>query len=313
MASVELSQRALDWCAAQVPGARRVLASKQLHGGIAAITHAVSLELDDGALRELVLRRFAGPVTREWPPVEREVAALSQLSEASFGFAIPRVVAHDATGVACDLPAILLTRLSGTIDVSLSNVEGKARELGRVLAALHRVALQPPAGFEPFAIDFERRKQASPLSAVDWNAVWDALRELEYGPEQLLHGDFHLGNTLFEAERDPRRGKEERITGVVDWTLVRSGPPVSEVGYCRVDLALLFGLEAADIFLEAYEAAHGERVRDRARWDLAGATRAYPDPASWLPGWTNAGRDDLDADLVRRRLVAYVERALREL
>ncbi len=308
MTTAELSHRALDWCLAVVPGARRVIASERLRGGIAAITHALSIELVDGGVRELVLRRFAGPVTPEWPPIGREVAALSILSEAPFGVAIPGVVAYDVTGVECDLPAILLTRLTGSIDVSLSNIEGKVRELGRVLAALHRIAVEVPAGFEPFAIDFERRKKTSPLSGVDWNAAWEPLHELEYGPEQLLHGDFHLGNMLFEARRPP-----SRITGVVDWTLVRSGPPASEVGYCRVDLALLFGLDAADIFLEAYEAARGERVRDRVLWDLAGATRAYPDPASWLPGWTDAGRRDLTAELVRRRLVTFLTRASSEL
>jgi aminoglycoside phosphotransferase (APT) family kinase protein len=174
-----------------------------------------------------------------------------------------------------------------------------------VLAELHRFEVTPPPGFEPFSLGLARPKKALPsIPAPDWDRVWGALRRLDPGREQLLHGDFHLGNMLFEGER---------ITGVVDFTLARSGPPASEVGYCRVDLAMLFGLEAADLFLESYEAARRERVRDRALWDLAGAARAYPDPASWLPGWVDAGRDDLDADLVRRRLVTFVERELDEL
>jgi aminoglycoside phosphotransferase (APT) family kinase protein len=305
MSPASLAARALDWCVSQVPGTQRVLSSERLRGGIAAITHAVTLELVDGSRRELVLRRFAPPHTTDWPPISREVAALSKLSEHSFGRAIPRVVAHDATGETCDLPAILLTRLSGRLDVSLSNVDHKVRELGRVLAELHRLELTPPPGFEPYSLGLEKpRKPLPDIPAPDWGRVWKALRNLEHGREQLLHGDFHLGNMLFEGER---------ITGIVDFTLVRSGPPASEVGYCRVDLALLFGLEASDAFLEAYEAARGERVGERALWDLAGAARAYPDPASWLPGWLDAGRDDLDADLVRRRLVAFVERALLEL
>jgi aminoglycoside phosphotransferase (APT) family kinase protein len=300
-----LTAQALDWCVSQVPGARRVISNERLRGGIAAITHAVAIELSDGTRKELVLRRFAPPRTVDWPPIAREVAGLSKLSELSFAFSIPRVVAHDPTGEACDLPAILLTRLSGQIDVSLSNVENKVRELGRTLAALHRVEVTAPAGFEPYSLGLEKPKKPLPdIPAPDWDRVWRALRDLELGPEQLLHGDFHLGNMLFEGGR---------ITGVVDFTLVRSGPPASEVGYCRVDLALLFGLEAADLFLEAYEGTRRERVRDRTLWDLAGAARAYPDPASWLPGWVDAGRDDLDAELVRRRLVAFVERALREL
>jgi hypothetical protein len=77
-----------------------------------------------------------------------------------------------------------------------------------------------------------------------------------------------------------------------------------------MDLSMVFGLDAADLFVEAYESARGERIERLPLWDLAGAVRAFPDPEMWLPGWLDLGRSDLGPDLVRQRLAIFVDRAL---
>jgi Ser/Thr protein kinase RdoA (MazF antagonist) len=84
---------------------------------------------------------------------------------------------------------------------------------------------------------------------------------------QLIHHDFHLSNLLYEADC---------VSGLVDWTDVRSGPRPFDVGYCRCDMSMLYGVDAADLFLDAYRAEYGDAVPQIALWDLAGATRAFP-------------------------------------
>lgn len=46
------------------------------------------------------------------------------------------------------------------------------------------------------------------------------------------------------------RGK---LTGVVDWSMARISPRAHEVGYCRTDLTVLIGAEAAERFRRAYD------------------------------------------------------------
>ncbi|HZQ35193.1 MAG TPA: aminoglycoside phosphotransferase family protein, partial [Dehalococcoidia bacterium] len=97
---------------------------------------------------------------------------------------------------------------------------------------------------------------------------------------------------------------------VVDWDFARVDDPAFDVAYCRLDLALIDGLEAADTFLDAYETDAGRRVAGIAWWDLAAATRALPDPARWLPGYHGTGRRELTAELLRTRLRAFAAAAL---
>jgi aminoglycoside phosphotransferase (APT) family kinase protein len=161
------------------------------------------------------------------------------------------------------------------------------------------------AGSRRYAIDFASRAEAVPAGIVapDWQRVFSRLEAFSVAGTELIHHDLHLGNALFEGGA---------LSGIVDWTEARTGPWQFDVGYCRADLSLLFGLEAADELLFAYEFERGERVPQRALWDLAGALEAFPDPEKWRRAWLELGRHDLSADLVRERLTAFVERALSE-
>jgi Ser/Thr protein kinase RdoA (MazF antagonist) len=139
-------------------------------------------------------------------------------------------------------------------------------------------------------------------TAIDWARVRQVLGRLPIAGTGLIHGDFHMGNALFEAGR---------LTSLLDFTCVRRGPWQFDVAYCRCDLSLLFGLAEADEFSNAYEATRGLRVDPLPLWDLAGAIKAHPDAGAWLPGWVDAGRTDLEPDLIRERLARFVEQALR--
>ncbi len=299
----ELPERAIAWCLSQLDGARRIRQITRLRGGIAALTHALSVECDAGPLRQVVLRRFAGEVSEHWPPVLREVDTLRSLEAHAGAVRAPKLLAADASGADCDLPALLLERLPGAIDISAQHLSSKLAGLARALSRFHAAAPSCPLGAGQFAIDFARRTKPLPEGGVacDWPRAWALLEELAFENAQLIHGDFHVGNVLFE---------QGTLCGIVDWSLAECGPWQFDVGYCRVDLSILFGLQAADDFLDAYQAERGFAVAQMPLWDLAGASRAYPDPVAWLPGWLDAGRTDLSPELVREHLADFVQRAL---
>jgi hypothetical protein len=55
-----------------------------------------------------------------------------------------------------------------------------------------------------------------------------------------------------------------RLSGVVDWPNAATGSRGSDVGHCRLNLAVLFGTGTAGDYLVMYERAAGVRVDRRA-------------------------------------------------
>jgi aminoglycoside phosphotransferase (APT) family kinase protein len=114
----------------------------------------------------------------------------------------------------------------------------------------------------------------------------------------LTHYDFWSGNTLW-------RGGV--LTGVVDWSGGGLGPRGFDVGWCRLDLYLLYDEHIADTFLDAYETASGSVLPDRLMWDLWAVARSYEDLESWVPNYRDLGRADLTAAKLRERHTAWTQ------
>lgn len=296
----QLPQQALDWCLRVLARVGQPCRVTRLRGGLAASTHLVEVGFDAPGGGEMVLRRFVGARSAIWPPLEQEVAALEALADCELPFRTPHVLGFDLDGSACGHPAILLTRVPGALNLSPENAVGRAAMLGRALAELHRAKPRVPEILRPFTI---KETQASlDGTVIDWASVREVVGRLPSEGTALIHGDFHIGNALFEGGV---------LSSVVDFTCVLRGPFEFDVGYCRCDLSLLFGLAEADEFLHAYEATRGMRVEALPAWDLAGASRAHPDASAWLPGWIDAGRTELEPALIEERLARFVEQALR--
>lgn len=78
---------------------------------------------------------------------------------------------------------------------------------------------------------------------------------------------------------------------------------------CRMDAALMLGLEVADLILEAYEAETGAPVADVGWWDLFTASRADTALESWHESYAGLGPRDLTLEVVTERFDAFVTRA----
>lgn len=152
------------------------------------------------------------------------------------------------------------------------DVEGRALDAARMLAALHAVA--------PTSIALEGELEVTPADEVErwvkaFDTVEDALRPgykrcaqrlLESLPPRippaLIHGDFRLGNMLC---------KGSEVRAIIDWELWALSDP-------RIDLAWFLvtadptryppavrdcpGMPRSETLLAAYEDAIGTRVRD---------------------------------------------------
>ena len=99
----------------------------------------------------------------------------------------------------------------------------------------------------------------------------------------------------------------DRLSGVVDWPNAATGNRGSDVGHCRLNLAVLFDSRTAEDYLVMYERAAGVRV------DRRGDLRAL---LCFDPGWQRfiprqvAGRAPLDLPGMPGRVAEVIRHTL---
>jgi aminoglycoside phosphotransferase (APT) family kinase protein len=188
-----------------------------------------------------------------WPAVVREAAVLESLTAGAVP--APRVVAvtngHDAGGI----PAVLMTRAPGRLQLAPPDPREWVREMAVMLARIHASPITARAWGGP---DLE---SASPPAWSRrphlWETAHEAARLARFQHPRFMHGDYQHFNILW------RRG---RIAAVVDWVDAAHGPADIDVGHCRLNLAVLFSAELAEQFRHDYEREAGRTVDPK--WDV---------------------------------------------
>jgi aminoglycoside phosphotransferase (APT) family kinase protein len=277
---------ALAWAGEAVGAAGPAHVVRRLAGGTHAATHLLRTR---SPASETVLRRF--------PPGDRAAAAEARVLDALQGLdgRAPRLVGVDPDGLRCGEPAVLITRLPGRADIMPVSPERAAARLGRALAFLHGVPLSRLRA--PSALrDGMAAASASAATAGDRGPGVPVLaahgHRLAGQRPVLTHYDYWSGNVLWQ---------EGELTGIVDWSGASRAPRGFDVSWCRLDMVLLHGAAAADVFLHAYQEAAGEQVPDIRLWDLFALTNSHRSVETWLPNYHDLGRADLTAADLRER------------
>ncbi len=257
-----------------------VRSARRLEGGQHADTWRV--DTDDPAT-SVVIRQF--PADDPAPLYEQSVLR----SLEGLGGLAPVLLGGDLDGRRSKRPTSLISWLDGRPDITPTDPRAWARALGRALAAVHAVPSERLAEL-PSVFDREGGSEEilrGPLAAE----VRHRWPEIVTSPEVLSHGDYWSGNVVW---------RDGRLTGIVDWSAGARGPRGFDLGWCRLDLVLLFDEQTADEFLAAYEAVSGEAVADVRLWDCWAVARSEDTVGSWVPNYLPLGRADLDEDELRR-------------
>lgn len=281
--------------ALQVHARARVTAVARLAGGITADMDRVSV-VSPAGLKDVVLRRWPGEGWAEGL-VAREASALAAVR--GRGVPAPQLLAMDEDGTETGVPCTLTSALAGQPDLSPADMQAWLDQLAATQAAIHAVPDHPQTRWDGWYDD---------VAPLDWLAdrgLRDAAREAASGPlageEVLVHGDYQHFNVLW---------CDGRLSGVVDWPNAATGNRGSDVGHCRLNLAVLFDGRTAADYLVMYERAAGVRVDRRA--DLRALLCFHLGWQRFIPRQV-AGRAPLDLAGMPGRVAAAIRDALDEI
>jgi len=257
-------------------------------------------------LQDVVLRRWPGEDRTEGL-VAREAWALAAIR--GQGVPAPQLLAMDEDGAETGVRCTLTSALAGVPDLAPADMRSWLGQLAITQAAIHAVPDHPQIRWDGW--DGDGAPTPSPdrygvrYRPLDWLAdrgLRDEAREAASGPigdeKVLVHGDYQHFNVLW---------CDGRLTGVVDWPNAGTGNQGSDVGHCRLNLAVLFDATTAGDYLVMYERAAGVRVDRRA--DLRALLCFDLEWQRFIPRQV-AGRAPLDLAGMPGRVAAAIRGAL---
>ena len=298
-----MKSQLIQWIQHNMGEGSILLSATPLKGGASATLH--SLELQRGDRKEqAVLRQFTN---REWlqesPDLaQREADALAWAERVDLP--TPRLIAYDLTGEESGgIPAVLMTKLNGTVELQPADLDMWLRQLAETLVRIHRV----DAGM--MNRTYYTYNNLAALQVPEWSDqqdVWKEALRIVNGPRPetkdcLIHRDYHPTNVLWQ---------DGLVSGVVDWVNACRGPAGIDVGHCRLNLALLYGMEVADGFLEAYQAAAGSSFVYDPYWDLVSIMEFLPGPPEVYVGWVDLGVSHLTEEMMKERIERLIKGVL---
>ena len=291
---------------AAVPGLRLV----SISAARAAFTNSVHV-LDTESRGGHRLRLVVKCLTDE-PDPERAAAEFHGLRIAHRrGLPVPEPVFLDRAGNLLGSPTIVTTFVEGRQIANPADPDAWAEDLADLLLRVHDVS--PSASERELIYDgvdmglyflkghWPATKAGHPLTETMYSAVEELQSQVTPAPPALLHMDYWPGNVLW---------LDGRVSALLDWDAAAYGDPALDVGYFRMNMFLRGVREAANPFLEYYEAESGP-VRNLGFWEVACAVRPLPDPAMWIPASREMGDHSATNDRAETDYYEFVSSAIR--
>jgi aminoglycoside phosphotransferase (APT) family kinase protein len=287
------------------PSAGALEEARRLAGSAAAIQSVTRLEGGQHADTWRVDTASPGlsVVVRQFPAGDSAGAREQQVLRAldGLGGLAPMALGSDLDGRWSESPTSLISWLDGRADITPTDPEKWAAQLGHALATVHTVPSDRlaalPSVFDPGG--GSQAVVAGPL-ATRIRSGW---RQITVSVEVLTHGDYWSGNVVW---------RDGKLTGIVDWSSGARGPRGFDVGWCRLDLVLLFDERIADVFLAAYEDGIGRTIDDLALWDGWAVAHSHDTVETWASNYAPLGRADLTEQELRRRHSRWAARLLEQ-
>lgn len=288
----QVNDKLENWIQLQL--GKAVKNSKPLKGGVSSvISHHL---LDDQS--SVVSRQI---LNKEWLAEEldliiHERASLLALSRGDL--TVPTFLAADAIAKECDAPTLLMSTLPGKVQLDRSVYEAGMPQLAETLYRIHQTTIPPDFRWEyaPYAPIHEITVPNWTTNPDDWEKALHFVQNStpSFTPV-FIHRDYHPTNILWE---------DGKLSGVVDWINACRGPALVDVAHCRINFALLYGVETADSFLKAYLNEH--HMDYNPHWDILSVFDFVDEEMDVYEGWTDLGYTELSSSLMKLRADEYI-------
>ncbi|HUF83719.1 MAG TPA: phosphotransferase [Acidimicrobiia bacterium] len=261
----------MNWVTQSIGAGSEVVSVRALPSSWLA-NHAVDVVDRHGTTHALVLRRWARPGWEIGDPemtAAHEAGVLELLADSPVP--APDLVAADPDADVCDVPTLLITRVSGQPPPTRPRDRSSfLKQLAAALPAIH--ALDHRGLVHPYSHYYEPERLRVPTQS-ERPELWERAIEVFDNPVPdtetcFIHRDYHPGNTLWS---------DGRLAGIVDWTAASVGSPAIDLAHMRLNLARDVGLEAADEFAAHHRRIAGQSFEYQPYWDVVDAADALPE------------------------------------
>jgi aminoglycoside phosphotransferase (APT) family kinase protein len=299
---MQISQASRRYLAKAIGVATREVRIIPLRGANSSLVFRVESASDAGAPRR-VLRLFHDEQwLREEPDLAaHEADALTEAEETSL--CTPRLIAWENGPDIMGVPFVLMSLLGGEVELKPRDFTGWLDTLAQHLAQLHTHRAPDFAWHYNSWLDWDNlRPPAWTKNPQLWERAIEIARQAPPDEEIVfIHRDFHPVNVLWSGEQ---------ISGVVDWVNACQGPAGVDVAHCRTNLAVLFGIEAADTFLKCYESRAGE-MKNQAYWDACSVLDVVLPAPQWYRPWSEFGLHGMAVEEMQQRDEDYLNSVMR--
>lgn len=297
----EETVKALTWVEEQLKG--KVDTVEPLKGGQSSILHLLKIIYTSGENQEVVLREYHD---KEWLKEEPDIAqkeARNLMYIKGLSICTPKLIAADPYGKKTGRPTLLMTKVSGEINIKPKNLSNWLKQLAETLYEIHQ--LKPSKEFSSYFAYYNKQTLVTPSWSgipCEWQRCFDKLL-YETTPKAevaFIHRDYHPMNTLWQ---------KEQLIGIVDWPNACIGPREIDLGHCRWNLCMMYGIEAADLFLKYYE--NRAKFTYNYYWDLEALANVFTEePPEVHAGWTAFELPDIHSSILSTRMDLMLKNTL---
>jgi len=286
---MEISRKHLQHALAQIDASFRLESVRPLSGR----AFLLDVSTREQATERLVLLSHSPADRLRNPDIAcDEFRLLHTLKRAGLPVAQPLYLAHDHA------PPYFISRyIAGSPRLDADDRRGFCRTLAETLTEIHAVDLaQSDLSVLPRQAD-RLAEYLDAAEAADERiraAMRRAAHRIKPNNCALLHGDFWLGNLLWQGDK---------LSGIIDWEDAMLGDPLADLGKSRLEMLWALGEQAMRDYSDAYLALNPQLDASALPfWDLWGAAR--------LPHYASFASDPSRVAVMRRQVDSFVQAAI---
>ncbi len=251
--------------------------------------HLLQVDADEPAQRFVLLGHSPADLARNPHIARLEFQLLQTLRASKLPVALAIALLDEL-----EPPCLITTYINGAPRWASDDLPGFCQQLAETLSAIH--AVDSELACLP-RLNVVLASQPSHSDARIQAALRANLPGLRRNPPTLLHGDFWLGNLLWQGQE---------LSGIIDWEDAMLGDPLADLGKSRLEMLWALGWQAMTLATDAYLALNPAlNASGLPVWDLWGAAR--------LAHFGSFAADAAAASRMSRQYARFVASALEAL